>query len=108
MVRNPRLLAAFALVLGVAACAPSPLYVQRVHRGTVGEIPRDGRGEPLFDAIRTPLPPPPAPYVAPAPGTPVTNPYGAVVPPPPAPSTFVAPAADDKQYRKRCRHWRSC
>ena len=42
-----------ALTLGLAACAPSPLYVRTDRLGTFGEIPRDGRGEPLWQAIPT-------------------------------------------------------
>lgn len=68
-----------ALLIGLAtslsACAPSPLYVA-TRVGTVGEIPRDGRGEPLWSAIR---PAPPAPDAVPmpvAPGIPVIPPPG--------------------------------
>ena len=74
MVRNPVLLPGMIAVLALAACAPSPLYVQRAKRGTVGEIPRDGRGEPIWDAIRTVPPPPPAALYPPAPGIPVEPP----------------------------------
>lgn len=69
------LLAGSALALGLSACAPSVLYV-RPGIGTVGEIPRDGRGEPLWSAI------PPAPLLAsPAPlpvagGIPIIPPPG--------------------------------
>lgn len=74
--RNLFLLAGVAL--GLAACAPSPLYVgQPFKRGTPGEVPRDGTGEPLWDAI-APAPPTSAPRVMPpAPGIPITpvSPY---------------------------------
>lgn len=57
----------FASILGVTlsvgACAPSPLYVDRAHVGTYGEVPRDGRGEPIWADIR-PAPPPVPPYSA--------------------------------------------
>ena len=45
-----------AIGLALAACSPSPLYVDRVQTGTYGEVPRDGRGEPVWAAIR-PAPP---------------------------------------------------
>ena len=54
----------------LAACAPSPLYVAP-RPGTVGEVPRDGRGEPVWSAMRQP---PPAPPVTPMPVDPVTTP----------------------------------
>ncbi len=46
-----------ALVLAstLAACAPAPLYSSsRTHKGavTLGEVPRDSRGEPVWAAIR--------------------------------------------------------
>ncbi len=46
------------LPLFLAGCTASPLYVGG-QTGTVGEIPRDGRGEPLWGAIgeAQPLPP---------------------------------------------------
>lgn len=47
------------VTLGLGACAPSPLYVDRAHVGTYGEVPRDGRGEPIWSDIR----PAPAPAV---------------------------------------------
>ena len=40
------------LMLLLSACAPSPLYVRSGRIGTAGEIPRDGRGEPVWSAIR--------------------------------------------------------
>ena len=40
------------LMLFLSACAPSPLYVRSGRIGTAGEIPRDGRGEPVWSAIR--------------------------------------------------------
>lgn len=53
----PRL--AFALVIAapvaIGACAPAPLYTSSgLHAGavTLGEIPRDARGEPVWAAIR--------------------------------------------------------
>jgi hypothetical protein len=60
----------------VTACAPSPLYVPPPRLGTVGEIPRDGRGEPIWTAIK---PPPPGEPVRPMPV------YGPAPPPAPAP-----------------------
>ena len=71
MKRNLFLLAGTAL--GLAACAPSPLYVgQPYKRGTPGEIPRDGTGEPLWDAIvAAPAPVGIRPMPA-APGVPIT------------------------------------
>ncbi|MEY2883836.1 MAG: hypothetical protein RL490_1560 [Pseudomonadota bacterium] len=53
------------LPLAAAGCAPSPLYVSHGQPGTVGEIPRDGRGEPIWTAIR------PTPAGSPAPALPV-------------------------------------
>jgi hypothetical protein len=44
--------------VALAGCSPSPLYVDRVQAGTFGEVPRDGRGEPIWSAI------PPAPPTA--------------------------------------------
>ena len=41
--------------LALTACAPAPLYTSSgLHRGaaTLGEIPRDARGEPVWAAIR--------------------------------------------------------
>ena len=53
----------------IGGCSPSPLYVDRAQVGTYGEVPRDGRGEPIWSAI----PPAPAPIATvPMPGT--TNP----------------------------------
>lgn len=67
------LLAGFGL--GLAACAPSPLYMRTSHGGTVGEIPRDGRGEPIWSAIRpAPAVIPPAPQPAAA-GIPIVPPH---------------------------------
>lgn len=52
MIRPALLIAALAL----AGCASSPLYVDRGEaRGTMAEIPRDARGEPLWAAIK-PMP----------------------------------------------------
>ena len=39
----------------LSACAPAPLYsAGGIHKGavTIGEIPRDARGEPVWAAIR--------------------------------------------------------
>ena len=58
-------------LLLLAGCAPSPLYFSNSnHRpGTGGEIPRDGRGEPIWAAIKpvAPYAAAPAPVAAPAP-----------------------------------------
>lgn len=71
MMRNLFLLAGAAL--GLAACAPSPLYVgQPYQRGTPGEVPRDGTGEPLWDAIVPAPPAAPPRAMPPAPGIPIT------------------------------------
>jgi hypothetical protein len=44
------------IVISMAACAPSPLYVGRNKTSTnLGSIPRDGNGEPIWSKI------PPAP-----------------------------------------------
>ena len=64
------------LFLGIVACAPSPLYVVHGHIGTVGEIPRDGRGEPVWGGMRRPLSPAPSPGLPSAPGIPITPPPG--------------------------------
>jgi hypothetical protein len=72
MARPNRTLVVLSLAL-VAGCAPSPLYFNSTHKrpGTGGEIPRDGRGEPIWSAITPPPPdsiyqgPPPAPVKAP-------------------------------------------
>ncbi|MGL4541021.1 MAG: hypothetical protein ACRCUI_00760 [Polymorphobacter sp.] len=68
-----------AFVALLAGCAPSPLYFSNSkHRpGTGGEIPRDGRGEPIWSAITAPSPltaseTPPASF-APLPPAPRTN-----------------------------------
>ena len=53
MPKLPILVAATAGILG--ACAPAPLYTAgKSHKGavTLGEIPRDARGEPVWAAIR--------------------------------------------------------
>lgn len=65
----------------LAGCTPSPLYFSSSKRpGTGGEIPRDGRGEPIWSAIR-----PAEPYaVPPPPNAPPTAPVAA---PAPAPAT---------------------
>lgn len=54
-------------ILSLGACSPSPLYVDRAQLGTNGEVPRDGRGEPIWSAIG----PPPAGSTAPSPPQPV-------------------------------------
>lgn len=51
-----------SLALGMAACAPAPLYLSagQYNSGklggavTGGEVPRDARGEPVWNAIRLP------------------------------------------------------
>ncbi|QMW21949.1 hypothetical protein [Sandaracinobacteroides saxicola] len=62
-------LLSLALLLPLVACAPSPLYVgqRAAGPGTGGEVPRDGRGEPIWAAIK----PPPA--TSPADVRPVTT-----------------------------------
>lgn len=58
--RRIALIAAAAATL--TACAQSPLYeTARIPGGTRDEVPRDGNGEPILSATRTPalLPPPP-------------------------------------------------
>ncbi len=53
-------------LLIVAGCAPSPLYVGSTRvRGTVGEVPRDGHGEPMWSLIRPAAPAGQAPPAAP-------------------------------------------
>lgn len=48
-----KIIAPLCLSLLLAACASSPLYVDRGEaRGTMAEIPRDARGDPLWAAIR--------------------------------------------------------
>ena len=81
--------------LSLAGCMASPLYVPSSHRGTVGEIPRDGNGEPLWASIPRPLYAAPAPIVPPAPGIAITGPGVAEmrprpVPPPPIDAPPVA------------------
>ena len=68
MISRPLLL---ALLLAAAACAPAPLYTSgNARRGIApyGEVPRDARGEPVWEAI----PPPPANSQRPDPRTPAT------------------------------------
>ena len=62
--------------LGLAACAPSPLYVGHSHVGTIGEIPRDGRGEPIWNVIRQAPPETPGPAMPASPGIPIISPPG--------------------------------
>ena len=63
-------------LLALCACAPSPLYVSKRHIGTVGEIPRDGRGEPIWSAIPAAPAPPLAPAMPVNPGIPIIPPPG--------------------------------
>jgi hypothetical protein len=49
------LLSVLTVPLLAAACAPAPLYTSSgLKRGaaTLGEVPRDARGEPVWSAIR--------------------------------------------------------
>lgn len=58
------------LLLVLAACAPSPLHVGVARGpGTGGDVPRDGRGEPIWGAIKAAPPQPDGPGapIAPAP-----------------------------------------
>jgi hypothetical protein len=75
MARTKFLPLLLAPLLAMSACAPSPLYVPSHRIGTGGEIPRDGRGEPIWTAI---APPPPEEPVRPMPAynsaVPVTPP----------------------------------
>ncbi len=52
-----------ACIVALAGCKASPLYFSNSNKrpGTGGEIPRDGRGEPIWTAIRTITPPAAAP-----------------------------------------------
>lgn len=46
---------ALAVAAAAGACAPAPLYTASgTHKGavTLGEVPRDARGEPVWAAIR--------------------------------------------------------
>nr|WP_310523716.1 hypothetical protein [Polymorphobacter sp.] len=63
-------------LLGLCACAPSPLYVSNNHVGTGGEIPRDGRGEPIWTEIRQPVPQLAAPVMPVSRGIPIIPPPG--------------------------------
>jgi hypothetical protein len=48
--------AVLLIAISMAACAPSPLYIGRSKTtATLGTIPRDGNGEPIWSQI------PPAP-----------------------------------------------
>lgn len=53
MARSFIILSILALL---SSCAPSALYfhVRPQRPGTGGEIPRDGRGEPIWSAINAP------------------------------------------------------
>jgi len=48
-----------ACIVALAGCKASPLYFSTSNKrpGTGGEIPRDGRGEPIWAAIRPITPP---------------------------------------------------
>jgi hypothetical protein len=71
---NMKILMALLVLAGsMAGCAPSPLYVSS-RIGTGGEIPRDGRGEPLWSAIRPAPPAAPMAQMPVAPGIPVQPP----------------------------------
>jgi hypothetical protein len=60
------LAAILGATLAFGACAPSPLYVDRARTGTYGEVPRDGRGEPIWSDIRpAPASMAPAPLASP-------------------------------------------
>ena len=96
-------LAGVVVALGLAGCAASPLYVPSPHRGTVGEIPRDGNGEPMWESIPRPQAGPPAPYIPVAPGIPITGPGLSemrVAPPAPAYAP-AAPCSDHRAWRFR-------
>lgn len=61
------------VLLALAGCIPSPLYVDR-KSATIGDVPRDGRGEPDWSQLRQAVPDAAATAPAPAPGIPVTAP----------------------------------
>jgi hypothetical protein len=65
------LLTFFGASAALAGCSPSPLYVDRAQIGTFGEVPRDGRGEPIWSAIP---PAPPLAAVAPGAAPPTSSP----------------------------------
>jgi hypothetical protein len=71
-------------LLGLAACAPSPLYTGGNSYSNAAEIPRDARGEPLWSAIRQGQPQPIARPYPTGQGIPILPPPGAVpiLPPP--------------------------
>lgn len=50
----------FLIPLAASACAPSPLYLAKPGAGTPGEVPRDERGNPIWERI-PPTPPPSRP-----------------------------------------------
>ena len=58
MMARSKLLPVSILLLAGAlpACSPSPLYVDRAGIGAYGEVPRDGRGEPVWGSIAAPPP----------------------------------------------------
>ena len=73
MMARPKFL--FLSILGFAgtlpACSPSPLYVDRAEIGAYGDVPRDGRGEPVWGSIAPPPPvatdmPQPMPTIGPS------------------------------------------
>ncbi len=45
----------FLGLVGLSACAPSPLYVGNSRASSLAEVPRDSRGEPLWSDIRQPV-----------------------------------------------------
>ncbi len=55
MIRPALLLSPALLLFLLAGCAASPLYVERARGGTLAEVPRDARGEPIWAAIK-PMP----------------------------------------------------
>lgn len=61
--------------VALAGCVPSLLYVRNGPVGTHGEIPRDGRGEPLWSAIRQAQPATPTPQMLVGGGIPIIPPH---------------------------------
>ncbi|WP_426164312.1 hypothetical protein [Sandarakinorhabdus sp. DWP1-3-1] len=72
-------------LMGLSACAPSPLYVGNSRAPSLAEVPRDSRGEPLWNDIRAPVPVPPIQPYPTGQGIAIQPPPGAVplTPPPP-------------------------
>ena len=66
MIARPKflLLSILGLATALPACSPSPLYVDRAEIGAYGDVPRDGRGEPVWGSI---APPPASPEMMPQP-----------------------------------------